>query len=105
MVYRVKCFGGNNVNGHKPSVGVLFDSVAKSVGPNAVGALLTGMGRDGAFALKEMRTAGARTIAQDEKTSVVFGMPMEAWKCGGAEELVPLQNITDRLIAIIEGMK
>ena len=102
--YRVKCFKGENVNGHRPSVGVLFDSVAKAVGPNAVGALLTGMGRDGAFALKDMRTAGARTIAQDEKTSVVFGMPMEAWKCGGAEELVPLQNITDRLIDIIEGM-
>lgn len=103
--YRVKCFEADNVNGHKPSVGVLFSSVAKAVGPNAVGALLTGMGRDGAFALKDMRTAGARTIAQDEKTSVVFGMPMEAWKCGGAEELVPLQNIADRLIAIIEGMK
>ncbi len=103
--YRVKCFEGENVNGHTPSVGVLFSSVAKAVGPNAVGALLTGMGRDGAFALKGMKTAGSKTIAQDEKTSVVFGMPMEAWKCGGAEELVPLQNITDHLIAIIEGMK
>jgi len=102
--YRVKCFEGEKVNGHKPSVGVLFSSVAKTVGPNAVGALLTGMGRDGAFALKDMRTSGARTIAQDEKTSVVFGMPMEAWKCGGAEELVPLQSITDRLIDIIEVM-
>ena len=52
-----------------------------------------------------MKNTGARTIAQDEKTSVVFGMPMEAWKCGGAEELVPLKKITDRLIAIIEDMK
>ncbi|MCK5673165.1 MAG: chemotaxis response regulator protein-glutamate methylesterase [Spirochaetales bacterium] len=103
--YRVNCIKGEKVNGHKPSVGVLFNSVAKQVGSNAVGVILTGMGRDGAFALKNMLTNGARTIAQDEKTSVVFGMPMEAWKCGGAEELVPLQNITDRLISILEGMK
>ncbi len=102
--YRVKCIEGEKVNGHKPSVGVLFDSVAREVGPNAVGVILTGMGRDGAFELKKMRDAGARTIAQDEKTSVVFGMPMEAWKCGGAEKLVPLQNVTDHLITILEGM-
>ena len=100
--YRVNCVEGEKVNGHKPSVGVLFNSVAKQVGPNAVGVILTGMGRDGAIELKNMKDAGARTIAQDEKTSVVFGMPMEAWKCGGAEELVPLQNITDRLISILE---
>ncbi len=103
--YRVNCIKGEKVNGHKPSVGVLFNSVAKQVGSNAIGVILTGMGRDGAFALKNMLTNGARTIAQDEKTSVVFGMPMEAWKCGGAEELVPLQNITNRLISILEGMK
>jgi len=103
--YRVKCIDGEKINGHKPSVGVLFNSVAKQVGSNAVGILLTGMGKDGAFELKNMRDAGSRTIAQDEKTSVVFGMPMEAWKCGGAEELVPLQNITDRLISILEVMK
>jgi len=103
--YRVNCIKGEKINGHKPSVGVLFDSVAKQVGPNAVGVLLTGMGRDGALELKNMLNAGAKTIAQDEKTSVVFGMPMEAWKCGGAEELVPLQNVTDRLISILEGMK
>lgn len=102
--YRVKCFEGENVNGHKPSVGVLFNSIAKQVGPNAVGALLTGMGKDGSFELRNMLNAGARTIAQDEKSSVVFGMPMEAWKCGGAEELVPLQNVTDRLISILEGI-
>ncbi len=103
--YRVNCIAGDKVNGHKPSVGVLFDSVAKHVGPNAVGVILTGMGRDGALELKSMRNAGAKTIAQDEKTSVVFGMPMEAWKCGGAEELVPLQNVTDRIISILEGIK
>lgn len=103
--YRVKCFEGEKVNGHKPSVGVLFDSVAKEVGPNAVGVILTGMGKDGALELKNMKNAGARTIAQDEKTSIVFGMPMEAWKCGAAEELVPLENVTDRLISILEGMK
>ncbi len=103
--YRVRCFESEKVNGHIPSVGVLFDSVAGQVGPNALGVLLTGMGRDGAYGLKNMRDAGARTIAQDEATSVVFGMPMEAWKCGGAEELVPLQNITDRIISILEGKK
>ncbi len=103
--YRVQCFKEEKVNGHRPSVGVLFDSVARQVGPNAVGVILTGMGRDGAFELKNMRDAGAKTIAQDEKTSVVFGMPMEAWKCGGAQELVPLQNVTDRLISILEDMK
>jgi len=103
--YRVKCIKGEKVNGHKPSVGVLFDSIAEQVGPNAVGVILTGMGRDGAFELKNMLNAGAKTIAQDEKTSVVFGMPMEAWKCGGAEELVPLQNITDHLISILEDMQ
>ncbi|MEA1911989.1 MAG: CheB methylesterase domain-containing protein, partial [Spirochaetota bacterium] len=102
--YRVQCFNGEKVNGHRPSVGVLFDSVAQQVGTNAVGVILTGMGRDGSFELKNMRDAGAKTMAQDEKTSVVFGMPMEAWKCGGAEELVPLQNITDRLISILEEM-
>ncbi|MDA3940596.1 MAG: chemotaxis response regulator protein-glutamate methylesterase [Spirochaetia bacterium] len=103
--YKVHCFNGEKINGHRPSVGILFDSVAKQVGPNAVGVILTGMGRDGAFEMKHMRDAGAKTIAQDEKTSVVFGMPMEAWECGGAEELVPLQNVTDRLISILEGMK
>lgn len=103
--YRVNRIKGEKVNGHQPSVGVLFNSVAKHVGPNAVGVILTGMGRDGAFELKSMRDAGAKTIAQDEKTSVVFGMPMEAWKCGGAEELVPLQNVTDRIISILEGIK
>jgi two-component system, chemotaxis family, protein-glutamate methylesterase/glutaminase len=102
--YRVNLVKGEKVNGHKPSVGVLFNSVAKHVGPNAVGVILTGMGRDGALELKNMKESGARTIAQDEKTSVVFGMPMEAWKCGGAEELIPLPNITDRLISIIEDI-
>ena len=69
---------GEPVNRHKPSVDVLFSSVAKSAGENAIGVLLTGMGKDGAKGLKEMRAAGSRTVAQDEATSVVWGMPGEA---------------------------
>jgi len=75
------------------------------VGMNAVGIMLTGMGRDGADAMLAMRRAGARTMAQDEKTSVVFGMPAEAYKCGGAEKLVPLGDINRFLITILKEMK
>lgn len=81
------------VCGHRPSVDVLFSSVAKFVGENAVGVLLTGMGRDGAEGLLEMRAAGAHTIAQDEATSVVFGMPKEAIKLGAACQTLPLPQI------------
>eukprot|EP00828_Plagiopyla_frontata_P026894 TRINITY_DN35046_c0_g1_i1.p3 TRINITY_DN35046_c0_g1~~TRINITY_DN35046_c0_g1_i1.p3 ORF type:complete len:100 (+),score=3.50 TRINITY_DN35046_c0_g1_i1:188-487(+) len=81
-----------------------FDSVAREVGSNAIGVLLTGMGRDGVASLLKMRNAGARTLAQDEKSCIVFGMPMEAWKCGGAEELVPLDEIAGHLTKIVEGM-
>lgn len=92
-VYQVKCHDGELVCGQKPSVDVLFRSVAKWVGSNAVGVMLTGMGSDGADGMVEMRKAGARTLAQDEQTSVVFGMPKEAYERGGAERLVPLDRI------------
>ncbi|MFO1288226.1 MAG: chemotaxis protein CheB [Rubrivivax sp.] len=84
---------GPLVNRHKPSVDVLFRSVAQCAGANAVGALLTGMGDDGARGLLEMRRAGARTAAQDEASCVVFGMPMQAIKLGAAEAVVGLADL------------
>jgi len=84
-------------NRHRPSVDVLFESVAKSVGINAIGVLLTGMGADGAAGLLAMRAQGARTIAQDQDTSVVWGMPGEAVKRDAASEILPLDKIAARL--------
>lgn len=86
------------VNRHRPSVDVLFESVAENVGRNALGVILTGMGGDGAVGMKKMRDAGAYTIAQDEKTCVVFGMPKEAIRHGGVEDILPLDDITDCLL-------
>ena len=97
-VYRVEVFEGEKVNGHCPSVDVLMNSVASDVGSNAVGIILTGMGGDGAHGLLSMNKAGAWTIAQDEATSVVFGMPKVAYEMGGAENLVPLEDISERVI-------
>lgn len=96
-VARVK--GGPLVCRHRPSVEVLFDSVAKAAGGNAIGALLTGMGRDGAEGLLHLRQSGARTLAQDEASSVVFGMPKEAIKLGGAERVVSLDKIADVILS------
>jgi two-component system chemotaxis response regulator CheB len=92
---------GELVNRHKPSVDVLFNSVAKNVGHNAIGVILTGMGNDGAAGLKAMRDGGSSTIAQDEKTSVVWGMPGEAVKHGGAEKVLPLHSIAGELCALV----
>jgi two-component system chemotaxis response regulator CheB len=89
----VKVFQSDPVNRHRPSVDVLFHSCAEVLGPNAVGAILTGMGGDGARGLLEMRQAGAYTIAQDEASCVVFGMPREAIELGGAEKIAPLDEI------------
>jgi len=86
------------INRHRPSVEALFDSVIENVEKNAVAAMLTGMGADGADAMVRMREAGIYTIAQDEKTSVVWGMPGEAVKRGGACEQQPLKNIAERLL-------
>lgn len=91
--YRVEIRAGQKVCGHRPSVEVLFQSVARSAGNRAIGVMLTGMGADGADAMKLMRDAGARTMAQDQQTSIVFGMPKEAFNRGGAEKLVPLEKI------------
>jgi len=91
--YHVKVKSGPPVNRHKPSVDVLFQSLASSAGANAIGVILTGMGADGAKGLAELRRSGACTIAQDEDTSVVFGMPKAAIDLGGAGEVLPLQEI------------
>jgi two-component system chemotaxis response regulator CheB len=96
--YVVRLDGSPPVNHHRPSVDVLFASVAVAAGPLGVGLLLTGMGTDGARGLLAMRSAGARTIAQDEHTSVVFGMPREAIRLGAAERVLPLARIADTLL-------
>nr|WP_304412123.1 chemotaxis response regulator protein-glutamate methylesterase [Pseudogulbenkiania sp. NH8B] len=91
--YTVEIIDGPLVNRHRPSVDVLFRSCAKFAGRNALGVIMTGMGDDGARGLKEMHEAGARTIAEDESTCVVFGMPKEAIALGGVSEVVPLHRI------------
>jgi two-component system chemotaxis response regulator CheB len=100
--YYVQIKDGPEVHHQKPSVDVLFDSVAKYAGVNAVGAILTGMGADGAKGLLNMRRAGAKTLAQDEKTCIVFGMPMEAIKTGAAEEVLPLQEIAPAMMRLAQ---
>ena len=91
--YFVEVMDGPLVNRHRPSVDVLFRSVAKCAGSNALGVIMTGMGDDGAAGLAEMRSVGAHTLAQDEESCVVFGMPKEAIKRGGVERVVPLTAI------------
>jgi two-component system, chemotaxis family, protein-glutamate methylesterase/glutaminase len=95
---------GPPVNRHKPSVDVLFRSVAQQAGRNAIGVILTGMGKDGAVGLKEMRDAGGRTIAQDEATSIVWGMPGEAVAAGGAEDVLPLDDVWSRVLQLADEM-
>lgn len=94
---------GPPVNRHRPSVDVLFRSMAQNVGPNAIGVILTGMGDDGARGLLEMREVGTPTIAQDEKSSVVWGMPGEAVKRGAAEQVLALDRIADALLALVSS--
>ena len=103
--YSVQIKDGPDVFHQKPSVEVLFQSVAQCAGANALGAILTGMGGDGAPGLLLLRQAGARTLAQDEATSVVFGMPQEAIKCGAAETVAGLPEIAGRLLTIIRQME
>src|SRR6056297_921862 len=98
--YYVEVKDGPLVSRHRPSVDVLFRSAARYAGKNAVAAIMTGMGDDGAKGMKEMRDAGARTIAQDEASCVVFGMPKEAIKLGGAEQVIPLQKIAMEIVRL-----
>jgi two-component system, chemotaxis family, protein-glutamate methylesterase/glutaminase len=101
--YIARVVEGEPVNRHRPSVEVLFRSAARAVGPNAVGIMLTGMGADGATAMKEMRDAGSYNLVQDEASCVVFGMPREAIAAGAADEVLPLTQIAPRLIERLRG--
>ena len=94
---------GEPVNRHRPSVEVLFESAARVVGANALGVMLTGMGADGARAMKCMRDAGSYNLVQDEASCVVFGMPREAIAAGAAHEVLPLARIGPRLLALLRG--
>lgn len=98
--YKVECFIDEKVNGHCPSVDVLFDSVAKAAGKNAIGVILTGMGYDGAKGLMTMRRKGARTIGQDEKSCVVYGMPKVAFNIGAVEKQIALDNIANNIYSM-----
>ena len=100
-VYQVECRGNERVNGHCPSVEVLFSSVAKVAGKNAVGVILTGMGGDGAKGLLEMRNAGAQTIGQDEATCVVYGMPKVAFDIGAVQYQMPVTAIAGKVYSLL----
>lgn len=103
-MYQVECRSGPRVNGHSPSVDVLFESVAKTAGSHAVGIILTGMGGDGAKGLLAMRKAGAKTIGQDESTCVVYGMPKVAYDIGAVQYQVKLPDIAARTYALLNTM-
>ncbi len=96
--YYISSKPGDKVSGHCPSVDVMFTSVAQTVGANAIGAILTGMGRDGAEGLLKMRNSGAFTIGQDKDTCVVYGMPMEAYKIGAVDVQAPLYKIAEIIL-------
>ena len=96
--YRVEVVDGPLINRHRPSVDVLFRSCAKFAGKNAVGVIMTGMGDDGARGLKEMHDAGSATIAEDESTCVVFGMPKEAIRLGAVDRVLPLDEIAAAIL-------
>lgn len=99
--YRAECFEGDKVNGHCPSVDVLFESVSREAGSRAIGVILTGMGYDGARGLLSMRRKGARTIGQDEKSCVVYGMPKVANDIGAVERQVPLDAIPQTIYSML----
>jgi two-component system chemotaxis response regulator CheB len=101
--YGVRVFSADPVNHHRPSVDILFDSCARYLGANAVGVILTGMGADGAHGLRAMHGAGARTIAQDEATCVVFGMPKEAIALGAVDEVLGIEQIPGALLRAATG--
>lgn len=98
--FKVECFDGDKVNGHCPSVDVLFESAAKEAGSNAIGVILTGMGNDGAKGLLAMRQRGSRTIGQDEKSCVVYGMPKAAFNIGAVERQAPLREMPKLLYSL-----
>lgn len=99
--YYVEIGNGEKVSGHRPSVDVLFNSVAKIAGANAIGVILTGMGSDGAKGLLAMKNAAARTIGQDEASCVVYGMPKVAYEIGAVEKQLPLNRVADGILSLI----
>jgi len=101
--YVCELSAGPAVNRHRPSVDVLFRSAANCAGKNAIGVILTGMGKDGAIGLLEMRQAGAYTFAQDEASCIVYGMPKEAFTLGGVYEVVSLQAMGQRVVGYLSG--
>lgn len=102
--YVCELSNGPPVNRHRPSVDVLFRSAANCVGKNAIGVILTGMGKDGAAGMLEMKQAGAYNFAQDEMSCVVFGMPKEAIAVGGVDEIVPLQQMSSKVMAYLSTL-
>lgn len=97
----VRVYSGEKVSGHRPSVNVLFESIAESgIADQTIGIILTGMGKDGAIGMEKMKAKGSYNIGQDEKTSVVFGMPKEAWEVGALDELLPIDQISRKIIEI-----
>lgn len=99
--YTVATSQADPVNRHRPSVEVLFHSVAQHAGPNAIGVMLTGMGKDGALAMVEMKRSGSYNIAQDEASCVVFGMPKEAIAAGAVDEILPIGEIGSRVMSVL----
>jgi two-component system chemotaxis response regulator CheB len=102
--YIARVVDGPRVSRHKPSVDVLFESVARVAGKNAFGAIMTGMGGDGAAGMLSMRKAGAVTVAQDEASCIVYGMPKEAVKLGGVQVVSPLSEISAHIMAYTQGL-
>lgn len=100
--YQVKCFAGEKRNGHCPSVDILMESVAKEAGNNAIGVILTGMGYDGAKGLLAMRRKGARTLGQDEQSSIVYGMPKVAYNIGAVEKQSSLDRMANAIYAMLD---
>jgi two-component system, chemotaxis family, protein-glutamate methylesterase/glutaminase len=100
-LYSVECFQGDNVNGHCPSVDVLFNSVADKAGASGIGVILTGMGYDGAKGLLKMKQAGAMTIGQDEQSCVVYGMPKVAYEIGAVSKQVPLGRVSRLICSVL----
>lgn len=100
--YKIECFEGEKVNGHCPSVDVLFESVAKEAGSSSIGVIMTGMGYDGAKGLLAMRRNGARTLGQDEASCIVYGMPRAAFDIGAVEKQVSLNNMPKVLYSLLD---
>jgi two-component system chemotaxis response regulator CheB len=98
--YKIQLCDGEPVNRHKPAVDVMFRSLVQSAGANAVAVLLTGMGADGAMGMKEMHDAGAKTVIQDEQSSVVWGMPGAAFKLGCTDYVLPLEEVANRILLL-----